>query len=175
MPGNLQVVRCCCCRDSAGGVSVRCCGCRDGTVTTCEYQPPPRDSVTSFYPVQLHCVILATSVRSWPRDPSTPEGCSQAAPGHPRAQLMGTQPPQHWSPENPTLPELCCCAWRANRRWPIRVAEQDRCSAPPWAHISSPPWEALLERRGVSEASSSSLLSSSSSPSSSSILQKCSD
>ena len=101
-----------------------------GTVTTFEYQPLLRDSSTSFYPFQFNCVILATSVRSWPGDPSTPEGCSQAAPGQPLAQRMGTQPPQHWSPENPTLPslgatkgvpELWCCAWRANCRWPARV------------------------------------------------------
>ena len=48
-----------------------------------EYQPPVRDSVTSFYSFQLLFVLLATSVLSWPRDPSTREGYSQAAPpGH---------------------------------------------------------------------------------------------
>ena len=56
----------------------------------------------------------------------------------PRAQLLGSQAPQHRSPENPTkgVPEFWCCAWRANRRWLICVAEQDRGSAPPWAHMS---------------------------------------
>ena len=45
-----------------------------------EYQPPVRDSVTSFYSFQLLFGLLATSVLSSPRGPSTREGYSKAAP-----------------------------------------------------------------------------------------------